>query len=167
MPALSLSNLESLHQTLLGEIEDYRQLVMLTQQERVALQSNNLNDLICTVQQKESLLSRLAKWEKTRQQIVTHLAAMLKLPSNVSLIDLLAFCDESIAQKLSALRQELLSLSGQIRRLTQGNQLLLQAEAVRVDATINYLLSDVATGSYHGNSTSRLPVAGHVFNWRV
>ncbi len=172
MSTLPASNLESLHQTLTGEIEDYRQLAMLTQQERVALQGGNLDDLICAIQKKEGLLTRLSQWEKARQQVMAHIAALLKLPATISMADLLAFCDEGIAQKLSVLRQEFLTLSEQIRGLSQGNQLLLQTELVRVDATINYLLSDVATGSYHspkgaGNSASRLPVAGHMLNWQA
>jgi flagellar biosynthesis/type III secretory pathway chaperone len=172
MSALPASSLESLHQTLIGEIEDYRQLAVLTQQEQVALQDGNLDDLICTVQKKEGLLTRMGKWEKTRQQVIAHLAAILKLPANVSLADLLVFCDEGIAQKLAALRQEFLALSEQIRRLSQGNQLILQSELVRVDATINYLLSDVTAGSYCApkggvNSISKLPVAGHLLNWQA
>ncbi|MFN8457149.1 MAG: flagellar protein FlgN [Anaerolineae bacterium] len=167
MSVLSASTLESLYQTLTSEIEDYRQLVVLTHQERAALQSGNLDDLIGTVQKKETLLTRLNKWEKARQQLMAHLAALLKLSTTISLADVLAFCDEGIAPKLSALRQEFLALSEQVRSLTQGNQLLLQAELVRVDATVNYLLSDVTPGNYHANSTPRLPVAGNVLNWRV
>lgn len=172
MSVLPVSGFESLHQTLTIEIEDYRQLAMLTQQERAALQSGNLDDLVCAVQKKEGLLIRLDKWAKTRQQLINHLAVMLRLPVTTSLVDLLAFCDEGIAQKLSVLRQEFLALAEQIRGLSQGNQLLLQVELLRVDATVNYLLSNVTMGSYHspkdaGNSAHRLPVAGNMLNWQV
>lgn len=172
MSVLPPSSLESLQQTLTHEIEDYRQLAALTHQERVALQSGNLDDLIATVGAKESLLTRLSTWERNRQQLIAHLAAILKKPASITLSELLTFCDDNIAQKLSALRQEFIALVEQIRGLSQGNQLLLQAELVRVDVTVNYLLAAITPGGYQpvhmaGNPAPKLPVAGNMLNWRV
>lgn len=172
MPLLPTPIIDTLHHTLTNEVEDYRQLLSLTQREQVALQRGSLTDLIATTEAKTSLLQRLADWEKTRQQIVIKLAEKLKLPLIPSLSDLIAFCDETAAEKLAALRQEFINLTEQVYLLNQGNQLLLQTELVRVNATVNYLLSGTSAGvgyTTNGISAHLTPPssAGNVFNWQV
>jgi flagellar biosynthesis/type III secretory pathway chaperone len=170
MSSLTSSLLEALYQTLSNEVDGYRQLVTLTQSERVVLQTGNLSELMAKIQGKESLLSRLAQWEQARRRIMTSLAERLALPV-ASLSDLLVYCDETIGPKLSTLRQELITLVEQLRSLDQNNQLLLQAELVRVNVTLKFLLSDLAPdGQYVANGASlapRLPVTGNVRNWQI
>lgn len=172
MSLLLTPTIDSLHHTLANEVEDYRQLLSLTQREQVALQRGSLTDLVATTEAKTSLLQRLADWEKIRQHIVIKLAEKLKLPVTPSLSHLITCCDETVAEKLNTLRQEFISLAVQLRLLNQGNQLLLQTELVRVNATVNYLLSGTSMGV--GYSTSGIsahlappPSAGNIFNWQV
>lgn len=172
MTLLTPSIVDTLHHTLVGEVEDYQQLLSVTQREQVALQTGSLIDLKATTEAKSSLLQRLADWENTRQQIMAKLAEKLKLPVIFSLSDLIAFCDENTAEKLTALRQDFASLAEQLHLLNQGNQLLLQTELVRVNVTVNYLLSGASMGvGYTTNGVSAHlatpPSAGNVFNWQV
>lgn len=170
MSSLLSPLLDALYQTLTGEVEDYRQLIHLTQREQTALQNGSLADLLATVEGKENLLNRLAQWEQARQRIMASLAQRLQLPA-ASLLDLLAYCDGSIGQKLAALRQEFAGLVEQLRSLNQSNQLLLQTELVRVNATLNFVLAIAAfDGPYSTRGTSQntsLPAAGHVLNWQI
>jgi len=170
MSSPNSSLLDALYHTLISEVEDYRHLITLTESEQAALQKGNLTDLMATVQGKENLLSRLAQWEQARQRITATLAERLQLPA-ASLSDLLSHCDQAIGQKLSALRQEFVGLVEQLRSLNQSNQLLLQTELVRVNATLNYVLGPVASDSPYSvrgaSRNTRLPVAGNVLNWRI
>lgn len=172
MTLLTTPIIDTLHNTLVNEVEDYRQLLSLTQCEQIALQNGNLTDLTATTEAKISLLQRLADWEKTRQQIMAKLAEKLKLPTTPSLSELIVFCDETVAEKLATLRHEFINLTEQVYLLNQGNQLLLQTELVRVNATVNYLLS--GTSASVGYTTSGISAhltpstsAGNVFNWQV
>ncbi|NJN92588.1 MAG: flagellar protein FlgN [Anaerolineales bacterium] len=172
MTLLTTPIVDTLHHNLVNEVEDYRQLLSLTQCEQIALQSGNLTDLTATTEAKISLLQRLADWEKKRQQIMAKLAEKLKLPAPPSLSELIAFCDETVAEKLATLRQEFINLTEQVYLLNQGNQLLLQTELVRVNATVNYLLSGTSAGvgyTTNGISAHLTPPssAGNVFNWQV
>lgn len=172
MSLLPTSAIDNLHHTLANEVEDYRQLLSLTQREQVALQHGSLTDLVATTEAKTSLLQRLADWEKMRQQIVIKLAEKMKLPVTPSLSDLITFCDETAAEKLNALRQEFVILTEQLRLLNQRNQLMLQTELVRVNTTVNYLFSGTSMGSGYstnGISTHLTPPssAGTVFNWKA
>lgn len=170
MSSQNSSLLEALLQTLVNEVEDFRRLVSLTQSERAALQNGNLADLMAAIQGKESLLNRLAQWEQARSRILSSLADRLQLPA-ASLSDLLAHCDQIIGQKLSLLRQEFVGLAEQLRLLNQGNQLLMQTELVRVNATLNFVLATLASdGAYSGGGSSqtpRLPATGNVLNWQI
>lgn len=170
MSSQNSSHFEALLQTLVSEVEDIRRLVSLTQSERTALQNGNLADLMAAIQGKESLLNRLAQWEQARSRILNGLADRLQLPA-ASLSDLLAHCDDVIGQKFSLLRQEFVGLAEQLRSLNQGNQLLMQTELVRVNATLNFVLAALASdGPYSGGGSSqtpRLPTAGNVLNWQI
>lgn len=157
--------LDALHQTLVSEVKDYRQLVTLTESEQIALQNGNLIDLMATTQGKESLLNRLAQWEQARQRITASLAERLQLPA-ASLAELLAHCDQAIGQRLLALRQEFVSLVEQLRALNHSNHLLLQSELVRVNATLNFVLTTFASDGPYGQN-SRPPIAGNVLNWQI
>jgi flagellar biosynthesis/type III secretory pathway chaperone len=161
-----------LQETLSSEVEDYRQLLLLTQREQVALQKGNLVDLMATIPDKASLLQRLAEGEKSRQKTVVTLAEKLKLPADASLADLITFCDEAAGQNLSALRHEFMGLAEQLSHLNQGNQLLLQSELARVNATVNYFLSHMIAGAGYTVSGMTTPsslsqVTGNVLNWQI
>jgi len=172
MSTLPIPMLEELKHILSGEIEDYRQLLFLTQHERAALQSGSLIELMATTQDKTHLLQQLTESSRSRQQIGTKLAETAKLPSEASLADLLPFCDETIGQTLNSLRQEFITLAQQLHSLNQENRLLLQTELARINATVNYLLPDISLSagySVQGAAapSSPAPAAGNVLDCHI
>ncbi|MCG3210096.1 MAG: hypothetical protein FOGNACKC_03725 [Anaerolineae bacterium] len=162
--------IEELQSILTHEAGGYRQLVALAQREHEALRQENLVQLSAAVQDKESLLPQLKKWEAAREQLVTRLAGEFHLPASATLSDLIDRLDEAMARKLSALRQEFVTLLEQLLRLNQTNQMMLQAGLVRVDATFGYLASLAAPSNGHytprGASQSQSS-AGQMLNWEA
>lgn len=167
MPSPASSIVEALHQTLSNEVEDYRQLVNLTQHEHVALQNGSLTDLITTVQSKESMLSRLVQREENRQQLMTILLERLQLPASASLADLITCCDEIIAQKLATLRQEFINLVEQLNALNHDNQVLLQSELARVNATFNFAMAMLTPDKQYTINGLSSPVVGNIVNRQI
>jgi flagellar biosynthesis/type III secretory pathway chaperone len=166
------ATVEQLHYLLSDEANGYRELINLTQREHNALKEQNLSELTAVVQSKEKILDRLKQWEQAREELVTQLAKEFKLPLSATMSDLIACLDEAIAPKLIELREEFVGLVEQLIKLSHGNQLMLQAGLVRVDATFNYLAS-LATPT-HGNYTVGGPknsppraTTGNVLNWEV
>jgi len=160
-----------LYDVLCNEADIYRQLVAATEQERLALQKQNMIELATVTRDKEMMLQGLAKWEQTRQRLVAAVGDTLGLPAGASLLDLiLHLVDDPLVQKLSSLRQEFISLVEQLLGLNYGNQLLLQTGLARIDATFDYLASAMvsADGSYSakGNSQAQLAI-GNVLNWQI
>lgn len=163
---------ETLQNTLIDEAEGYRQLVALTQREREALVHNRLDELNAVVKEKLALATSLKQWEKMREQITANLARLLGLPANVSLADLAAAFEESIAQKLLALRDEFIGLVEQLVKLNYTNRQLLQTELVRIDATFDYIASTSSGthGQYYtavGNQSDYRQPGGNLLNWRA
>jgi flagellar biosynthesis/type III secretory pathway chaperone len=164
--------MEELHKVLSNEAETYRQLVDLTQREREALQKESLVDLTEVTHNKEVLMGNLVKLEQLRGQVVTALAKDLNLPAGASLLDLINHLDETIAQKLSTLRQEFINLVEQLLTLNHGNQLLLQSGLAHIEATFDYLASVVtpADGNYTargGTQPQQQTTTGNMLNWQA
>jgi flagellar biosynthesis/type III secretory pathway chaperone len=173
MAADKPSPVEQLHTVLANEADGYRQLVAYTRQEQEALKQANLADLAIVVQSKEKLMVTLQMWESTREQLVARLAQEFGLSPTTSLTDLIGKLDQTIAAKLTALRNEFVLLMEQLLLLNHGNRLMLKAGLVRVDATFDYLASLAAppVGQYSSNGHGHQPPAairaGHVLNWEV
>jgi flagellar biosynthesis/type III secretory pathway chaperone len=163
---------EMLHTILSDEAEAYRQLVQLARREHTALQHENLPELVTATRDKEVLMAKLGQWEQKREQLVAHLAKELKLPYGATLSDLIVRLDDTIAHKLSALRQEFVNLMEQLLTLNHSNRLLLQAGLTRVEATFDFLASIAipADGSYTATGGSHVQsqaAAGNVLNWEI
>lgn len=155
---------------LVGETETYRQLMLLTQSERNALQEHNLTSLAEIVRQKEAILANLMQGEKTRQEMVARLTQDIGLPGDASLSDIIAALDGPVAQQLAQLRQELTDLVTQLLALNHGNHLLLKSELDQVEATFNYLMSTVFNSEGHYSVNGEGPpqaAPGAVLNWEV
>lgn len=170
MPTTYSSAAEELLNGLAGESETYRQLMLLTQSERGALQEHNLTRLAEIVRQKEAILANLMQGEKTRQELVTRLTQEIGLPDNASLSDIIAGLDGPLAQQLAQVRQELTDLVEQLLSLNHGNHLLIKSELEQVEATFNYLVSAVSNNEGHYSANGEGPrqaTPGTVLNWEV
>jgi len=163
---------EQLYHLLSKEVDGYRELVNLTQREHTALKEQNLSELTTVVQGKERILLRLKQWEQAHEGLTSQLVEEFQLPLTATLSDLIACLDSAIAPKLMELREEFVSLVEQLIKLNHGNQLMLQAGLVRVEATFNYLasLATPTNGNYTAGGPKTLPsqaTTGNVLNWEV
>jgi flagellar biosynthesis/type III secretory pathway chaperone len=163
---------EQLHHLLSKEVDGYRELVTLTQREHTALKEQNLSELTTVVQGKERILLRLKQWDQAREGLMTQLTAEFQLPLTATFSDLMACLDSAIASNLIELRDEFAGLVEQLIKLNHGNQLMLQAGLVRVEATFNYLasLATPTNGNYTAGGPKTLPsqaTTGNVLNWEV
>lgn len=169
---ISQVEVEMLQETLSGEAEGYRQLVIMTQREREALVHNRLDDLNKVVNEKLTLATCLKEWEKRREEVTARLARYFGLPATVSLAELAVCFEEAVAQKILALRDEFVELVEQLVKLNHINQQLLQAELVRIDATFNFIASAStrSNGQYYtavGNQSDYHQPGGNLLNWRA
>lgn len=175
MSLVHVPTIEELHNVLVSEAEVYRQLVALTQRERVALQEKCLASLSTALRAKEVLLEDVGRWQRTRELIVERLAQEWHLPAGTSLSDLVARFDDTRPQvrRIIALRQEFIELVEQLLELNHGNRLLIHAELARLEATFDFLVQatvpdDEPYTAPDSSPVRRPPAAGgNVLNWQV
>lgn len=163
--------IEELQNILVAEADAYRQLITLTETERIALQTENLDSLTAVTEEKQKLLEQVSAWEQVRTKVVSHLAQEFDLAPDISLLDLITHLDEAMAQKLSAIRAEFIQLVEQLLTLNHGNQLMLQTGLVRVESTFDYLsvLAAPRNNSYTatGSSATASQGGGNMLNWQA
>lgn len=170
---------EELQQVLAAEAELIRHLVALTEQERAALQMDNLVDLAAITREKEAVLHRLAEREGVREQIVGRLVELLKLSPDVSLPELLFHLDQltgfpaRLKAEVADLHQAVVTSMEQLLTLGYGNRSILETGLARVNATFDYLAAVIAppeAGAYTAkgqNQAKPEAAAGHMLNWQI
>jgi len=167
-----MEQVERLQDTLEAEAAEYRRLVSLTESERTAILSNDVDALHATVEAKETLTVHLARWAQKREYLTTNLAKEFGLPENAALTDLLAYFEETLAQKLTALREEFISLVERLITLNHGNQMLLRSELVRVESTFDYIKHTTIRPDGHYSARGAATVrpqrsTDSIFNWQI
>ncbi len=165
------SMIEALETVLASEAAKYRELVALTVHEQAALKAGDMVVLNETAHQKQTLLPQLNRWAKRREQLTAVLADTFHLPATVTLTDLLARMESSIASTLISLREEFIDLMEQLIALNYANSLILQTELARVDSTYSYIASLMVEPEPGYTSNVRVngggQSRGHILNWEV
>ncbi len=167
-----VEQVERLHDTLEAEAAEYRRLVLLTENERDAILQNDIDTLNATVEAKETLTVHLARWAQKREYLTACFVREFGLPETSTLTDLLAHFEETLAQKLTALREEFINLVERLITLNHGNQLLLRSELVRVESTFDYIARTVIKpdGHYTARGAATMQPqrkTDSIFNWQI
>jgi len=101
-------------------------LLELSARERVAVLSNNVDDLERTTREKRSVLQALEWQESARQGAAERLAEDLGLQSDAALVEIAQRLGLEDAQGLLEVRARLMILTGKLRESNEDNISLLQ-----------------------------------------
>ena len=113
----------------------------LTWEERLALASHDPAALTAYVEEKEALLDELAQTEDQRRTVVQELSQKFSLNSpDPSLAGMAVALPSEESSRIMRLREGTLALSGEIRELTAGNQVMASSGLERVAALRDALM---------------------------
>ncbi len=151
------------------EVGAFEALLKTLTQEQVALVKQNVHAIEEAVTTQQTLVERARALETARIQVIERLAGPTDTsPESVTLRQLIDRIEDPQAQKLRELREQLLTLQEDIRRVNQHNSALVKQSMKYVDKTLNILTGEgPATGVYGqsgkvaSKSTSRA-VVNHV-----
>ncbi|MBW2056217.1 MAG: flagellar protein FlgN [Deltaproteobacteria bacterium] len=135
--------LTDLSDLLARELEIYRSLLSLLQQERRIVVDCSIPELIQATKEKENLVLKIRILEQSRQAILQDLAGRMGLsPDELTLSALEARLEEPLAGRLRSLRSNLSAILRSIQEANEENRVFLQhsADFVRGSlALIRYL----------------------------
>lgn len=123
--------LKILESLLVQEFRTCQALESVTRQERSALAGGDAPRMQSLAEEKESILDHLYALEDARQSYLVETAARLAPvaaePADAALMAILAAANPSQAERLRTLQAGILTLTGQVRDLTEGNYALAEA----------------------------------------
>lgn len=126
-----------------GEIDLYGSLLLALQKEKRAVVDSNLDELIETNREKESLFLKIRILEEHRITVLEKLAEDLgQLAQNLTLTKLSQLVDEPQSTQLTDCHSRFLSLAQSIQEVSLGNKALLNHSLDLVRSSLA-LLSDL------------------------
>lgn len=132
--------LTALEAALVSEFRAYQILVTLTQDERQALLSSNVQALQDLLNQKESLLGNLERLESARTTALGNWARAANVEAH-TVTEVLANLESPAVERMQRLRDGILALIAQLQELSHGNRALANSALEGVEAVHNFLLS--------------------------
>jgi flagellar biosynthesis/type III secretory pathway chaperone len=144
--------LSVIENTLAAELRVTQTIASLTENERVALQKNDLNALAELASKKEAQMGELVQIEQTRSEAVAAYTSEHKLAdAAVALRDeMLTRIDRTAAQRIKVLRDGVQAYVERTRSLNTGNRALLQVALDRNAALREFLLQLVSAHDTYG-----------------
>ena len=142
-----------------------QQLLSVLQREKSLVIEGDLDLLLSCLAEKESVLSRLDRLERERQEIMGPLAESLNRDaSSLSLRQLIAFVREPYASRLASCHQRLEALSGSIAELNRINGLLIEKTLGQISSLLGLLRHlSLASPIYQATGlASEQPLGGRV-----
>ena len=130
-----------LEDALVGEFRAYQMLVDVTREERRLLSASDLPALMILLERKETLLAELSRLDEARQRALTQWAAAAEVTSIATLTELMPHLEEGTASRLRRLREGILALVDEARRLAPGNRALAQTALGHVEAVRDFLIA--------------------------
>lgn len=138
--------------TLAAELRLTQTIASLTENERVALQKNDLNTLAELVNKKEAQMGELVQIEHTRNEAAMAYASENKMADAATALhdDTLTRIDRNAAQRIKVLRDGVQAYVERTRSLNTGNRALLQVALDRNAALRDFLLQLVSAHDTYG-----------------
>lgn len=148
--------LASMESVMVTEFRLCQSLRTLTQEERQALLDGKVEELTALTEKKEAILDELSRSEEIRQRLADQMVRLSGLGEEVkTLSDLLPRLDSPVTERLSRLREGILTLQAEVRELNRGNYALATLNLERLGALQNFLVNLYSTNtSYYAPSGS-------------
>jgi flagellar biosynthesis/type III secretory pathway chaperone len=138
---ISPTQLSSYKDLLVREFRAYQNLVVVTEEERQALQDRNISRLEALVEKKDSLLDMIRDLESKRSQMLQTCFRENGLGRMPSLVELFPYLESEDVAMLNRLREGILVLTTELRDMNGVNKALASAAMERVDAVRMFLLN--------------------------
>ena len=160
----TLAGLENL---LVKQFRTLQDLVVITKKEREILPNNDMDALMCVVEEKEALLDQLGLLEDARRKAIQDLEQALGIQSeNTSLLEILPHLEKAQSLRFSRLHDGITTLVAQARDLNYGNQALAASMSDWLRAAQNFLIS-LAQPDTGYRQAVRVPVLEGGGSWGV
>lgn len=160
--------LAALEEALTAELRITQSIAALADQERSALQEDDLTALAEVVREKEAQLAELVNLESLLNAAASAWAAEHNISAGYATFDqILRHMDRAVARELSALRDGIQAHLEYTRSLNMGNRALLQAALDRNATLRNFLmgLASDETGSCYTSAGSRRASHASLMEW--
>jgi flagellar biosynthesis/type III secretory pathway chaperone len=132
----------ALEDLLVKEFRACQALHALTREERQALATGKIEDLMKLIEQKEVRLDEMGEIEGKRRVLIQELNRLYGLkPETSTLADLTASLPEELSGRLRRLGEGIFALLVDVRDLTQGNRAIASNALERADAIQAFLLN--------------------------
>lgn len=138
--------------TLAAELRVTQTIASLTENERVALQKNDLNTLAELANKKDAQMGELVQIEQTRNEAAMTYANENKMADAATALrdDTLTRIDRIAAQRIKVLRDGVQAYVERTKSLNTGNRALLQVALDRNAALREFLLQLVSAHDTYG-----------------
>ena len=137
-----LTLLAALEDQLVREFRAYQSLILITREERTALASGDIPNLIALVDQKDHLLDDLMALEDTRIETVSAWGIASSIgKEDLTIADIVSKLEPAASARFSRLREGILAQVTELRDLNRGNQALAASALDRVDAVRSFFVS--------------------------
>ncbi len=160
----TLAGLENL---LVKQFRTLQDLVVVTKKEREILPKNDMEALMCVVEEKEALLDQLGLLDDARRKTIQDLEYELGIQNESSTLeDIFPYLDQSQANRISRLRDGVTTLVAQARDLNYGNQALANSMVDWLHAAQKFMI-DLAQPETNYHPPSRVPAFKNSSSWGV
>jgi len=161
------STLAGLENLLVKQFRTLQDLVTVTKKEREILPKNDMDALMCIVEEKEALLDQLGLLDDARRKAIQDIELGLGIQCEVSsLEEILPYLEKAQALRLSRLRDGITTLVAQARDLNYGNQALAMSMTDWLRAAQNFLIG-LAQPDIGYRKAVRVPVLEGGGSWGV
>ena len=160
----TLAGLENL---LVKQFRTLQDLISVTKKEREILPKNDMDALMCVVEEKEALLDQLGLLDDARRKTIHDLEVSMGIKTDSSSLgELLSHLDKNQAVRISRLQEGITTLVAQARDLNYGNQALAASMVDWLRAAQNFLIG-LAQPDIGYRPQARVPVLEGGGSWGV
>jgi flagellar biosynthesis/type III secretory pathway chaperone len=133
----------------------YRMLFELAQKEKQSLIHQDIATMSVLLKEKENILSRIKQQEVLRKQCIDALSHTVDLQGReLSLDRLITAMDKPNALRLERLKQALAQLAGNLQKINQDNELLIQHQLRYINDMIKIFVTFGKRKSHYRKSGS-------------
>lgn len=161
----ALAGLENL---LVKQFRTLQDLVVVTKKEREILPKNDMEALMCVVEEKEALLDQLGLLDDARRKTIHDLELELGIQkADSTLEDILEHLDRSQATRITRLRDGVSTLVAQARDLNYGNQALATSMVEWIHAAQKFMIDLAQPDNVGYRPPAQVPAYQSGSSWGV
>lgn len=145
-----------------NEINIYKELLLLAQQQKDALINNDIRLISALTEKQQSALVSVKRLEAEREEALSGIYAEEGLPEESRLRDVIKTAGKPMRGRLETLTGELESMAAKLRRAGELNSMLIDTQLSYTSFCINLITGgDSSPGTYSGSGRMNEGSAAH------